>query len=53
MTDRYTKIVRTVIAVALTGNLAVQMIPKAEAQGRGCGMTRETPCYVAQAPGWR
>jgi hypothetical protein len=47
MTDRYTKAVLTIIALALTGLLAVQMTPAAHAQiGGGCGDSRVRPCYV-------
>jgi hypothetical protein len=44
MTDRYTKIVLTVIAVTLMGMLAAQLTPAAHAQGQACGTS--TPCQV-------
>ncbi len=47
MIDRYTKIVLTVIALALTGICIGQFTPKAHAQmGNGCG-SMGNPCYVA------
>jgi hypothetical protein len=45
MIDRYTKIVLTIIAVSLAGLMVSQMMPKAMAQGSGCG-SRQDPCYV-------
>lgn len=47
MIDLYTKIILTIIALSLAGLLAVQLAPApAKAQGAGCGMTRDTACYV-------
>jgi hypothetical protein len=50
MTDRYTKIVLTAIAVAL-GAIAVEgAIPRASAQGERCVGDRLGPCYVTNDP---
>ena len=47
MVDLYTKIILTVIALALAGLLTVQLTPQpAKAQGGGCGDTVYNPCYV-------
>ena len=47
MTDRYTKSVLTVIAVALMLIAAQLGIPMATAQfGDGCGDSRGNPCWV-------
>lgn len=46
MLDRYTKTVLTVIAAALVVIAFGQLTPKAQAQGAGCGMTRDTACWV-------
>ena len=46
MTDRYTKIILTVIAVALCALVAQNAIAPAGAAGRECGIERWQPCYV-------
>ena len=47
MVDLYTKIILTIIALALAGLLAFQLAPQpAKAQGGGCGDTVYSPCYV-------
>jgi hypothetical protein len=48
--DRYTKCVLSIIAVALVALVIQGLMPKAEAQlGSGCGEPR-VPCYVATSP---
>jgi hypothetical protein len=44
--DRYTKGVLTVIAVALSALAIEQAVPQAKAEGKVCGHTPSTPCYV-------
>ena len=51
-TDRYTKIVLTVIAGALVALEAQNAIAPAQAQRGMCG-GRGDPCYVAQDGTWR
>ena len=47
MVDLHSKIILTIIALALAGLLAVQLAPQpAKAQGGGCGDTVYNPCYV-------
>ena len=47
MTDRYTKIVLTVIAISLSILAVEQGVSKAEAQdGAMCGAGPLTPCFV-------
>lgn len=50
MIDRYTKVVLTVIAVALSGICIGQLTPRAQAQGDGCGRNGN-PCYVTNFGG--
>ena len=45
MFDRYTKVVLTVIAVALSGIAIEGGVTKAQAQAAGCGDI-SNPCYV-------
>ena len=45
MVDRYTKIVLTVIAVAL-GVIAVREVGALARAGVECGYARSSPCYV-------
>jgi len=46
MADRSTKILLTVIALALIGNIVVELAPQpAKAQGGGCG-SYDSPCFV-------
>lgn len=48
MSDRYTKIVLTVIAAALLGHLAPYVMTGAQAQmGQSCGSRPDRPCFVA------
>ena len=48
MSDRYTKIVLTVIAAALLGHLAPYVMTGAQAQmGQACGSRADRPCFVA------
>lgn len=49
MTDRYTKIVLTVIAVALCVIAVQNAVPRARALGNGCGDSSSNPCYVEPA----
>ena len=44
MIDRYTKVMLTVIALALIGIIG-QVIPGAKAQ-RECGLESRSPCYL-------
>jgi hypothetical protein len=46
-TDRYTKSVLTVIAVALAVIALQNLIPTARAQVDRCGDATSNPCYVA------
>ena len=46
MTDRYTKIVLTVIAIALGAIATEGAMPRASAQGERCIGDRLGPCYV-------
>lgn len=48
MVDRYTKVVLTVIALALAGLVASQAIPGAKAFS-DCGKWEHAPCYIAIA----
>ena len=48
MVDRYTKVVLTVIALALVGLVASQAIPGAKAFS-DCGKWEHAPCYIAIA----
>ena len=48
MTDRYTKSVLTIIAIALCALVAQNSIPRASAQS-GCGQWMYNPCYVSIA----
>lgn len=52
MIDRYTKIVLTVIAVALTAIAAERVVAPAQAQVEtvACGATAETACFVKTGP---
>jgi hypothetical protein len=50
MTDRYTKIVLTVIAASLVTLAVQQALPRAHALGDACGAP-QNPCYVAAADG--
>jgi len=45
MIDRYTKVMLTVIALALIGIIAGQAIPRAQAQHE-CGLQSRSPCYM-------
>jgi hypothetical protein len=46
MGDRYTKIVLTVIAVALLSLAVEQAVGRAKAAGEVCGANPDHPCYV-------
>jgi hypothetical protein len=46
MTDTYTKIVLTIIALALVAIVATQVAPKATAAFSGCAGDRSDPCYM-------
>jgi len=46
MTDRYTKVVLTVIALALVGIIAQGLVRSATAQPNSCGISAGAPCYV-------
>jgi hypothetical protein len=47
MTDRYTKIILTVIATCLVAIAIRQATPSANAQfGLGCDGSPQAPCYV-------
>lgn len=46
MTDRYTKAVLTVIAVALCGLVVQNAVKLAGAVGEGCGSDWLDPCFV-------
>jgi len=45
-TDRYTKLILTVIAGALVGLLVQNAFRPATAQNESCGKTADTACYV-------
>ncbi len=47
MTDRYTKIILTVIAVALVALVTQNVIKPSLAQDSGCGSYGQSPCAVA------
>jgi hypothetical protein len=49
VTDRYTKIVLTIIAAALVGLVIQNVVPMARAQSEACGSAKN-PCWVAAAP---
>ena len=46
MFDRYTKIVLTVIAVALSAIAVQGVVGPANAQMSGCGLAANNPCHV-------
>lgn len=48
-TDRYTKIVLTVIAVALVTIAVQNLLPTAQAQAPACGSAPQVPCWVANS----
>jgi hypothetical protein len=48
--DRYTKIVLTVVAVALVTIAVQNLLPTAQAQAPACGSAPQVPCWVANSP---
>ncbi|MFS8110345.1 hypothetical protein QD460_01325 [Rhizobium jaguaris] len=48
--DKYSKLVLSVIAVALVAIALQNVITPAQAVGNGCGYNMYNPCYVKLAP---
>ncbi len=49
MTDRYSKILLTIIAVTLVAGVVQRLADPAEAQPAACGSNLDTPCIVVIA----
>jgi hypothetical protein len=47
--DRYTKIVLTVIAIALVTIAVQNLLPMAQAQAPACGSAPQVPCWIANS----